>query len=125
MLFKRGKSMQPKFNYLSLLSFLALPALLIFIDGFSTSIAFSFLYLLYLVYLKIPMDELFIKRIQQAAGITLLVVLLTMTGYLVSILFIAPIDDLIFGGFWIIFSIIHILFNGILSGFGIYDLLTN
>jgi hypothetical protein len=55
--------MNPKFNYLSLLSLLALPAFLIFMDGFPSSIAFSFLYLLYLVYLKIPMDELFIKRI--------------------------------------------------------------
>ena len=117
--------MNPKFNYLSLLSLLALPAFLIFMDGFPSSIAFSFLYLLYLVYLKIPMDELFIKRIQQAASITLLVVLLTMTGYLFCLLFISPIDDLIFGGFWIIFSIIHILFNGLLSGFEIYDLLNN
>jgi hypothetical protein len=117
--------MNPKFNYLSLLSLLALPAFLIFFEDDLSSLVFSFLYLLYLGYLKIPMDELFIKRIQQAASITLLITVLTMTGYLFSLLFISNVEVLIFGGFWIIFSMVHILFNGILSAFEIYDLRAN
>ena len=114
--------MKPKFNYIVLLSLFSLPAFLIFVDeSFQGSIGLSFAYLLYLGYVKVPMDELFHKRVQQSASLTLLVVLFTMTGYLISLMFVKAPTDLIFGGFWVAFTWIHVVFNLLLSIFLILD----
>lgn len=118
--------MKPKFNYIILLSLLSLPAFLIFVDeSFQGSIGLSFGYLLYLGYVKVPMDELFHKRVQQSASLTLLVVLLTMTGYLISLLFLEATTEFFFGGFWVIFTLIHVFFNLLLSIFLFMDARTN
>lgn len=103
----------PKFNYISLLAVFSLPAFTVFFSdvALDTSISFSFGYLLYLLYLRTPMDELFLKRVQQAASITLLIIGLTMSGVFIAVFWAVNTESFIHTSYWIVFLLIHVIFN--------------
>jgi len=113
----------PKFNYISLLAVFSLPAFtVLFTDvALDTTISLSFGYLLYLGYIKTPMDELFLKRVQQAASITLLIVGLTMSGIFIAVFWAASSENFIHTSYWIVFLLIHVIFNGLLTVLLILD----
>jgi hypothetical protein len=103
----------PKFNYISLLAIFSIPAFtVLFTDvALDSTISLSFGYLLYLGYIKTPMDELFLKRIQQAASLTLLIIGLTMSGIFIAVYWAASSESFIFTSYWIVFFLLHVIFN--------------
>lgn len=103
----------PKFNYISLLAIFSLPAFTVFFSevALDSTISLSFGYLGYLVYIKTPMDELFLKRVQQAASITLLIAGLTMSGVFIGVFWATNTDSFIQASYWIVFLLIHVSFN--------------
>lgn len=105
--------MTPKFNYISLLAIFSLPAFTVFVTdvALDTTISLSFGYLLYLGYVKTPMDELFLQRVQQAASITLLIVGLTMSGVFIAVFWATNTESFINTSYWIVFLLIHVIFN--------------
>ncbi len=105
--------MTPKFNYISLLAIFSLPAFTVFVTdvALDTTISLSFGYLLYLGYVKTPMDELFLQRVQQAASITLLIAGLTMSGVFIAVFWAANTESFINTSYWIVFLLIHVIFN--------------
>ena len=115
--------MTPKFNYISLLAIFSLPAFTVFFSNVAldTSISFSFGYLLYLLYLKTPMDELFLKRVQQAASMTLLVVGITMSGVFIAVFWAENSESFIQTSYWIVFLLMHVIFNVSLTGLLMFD----
>lgn len=114
----------PKFNYISLLAIFSLPAFTVFFSEISldTTISFSFGYLLYLLYIKTPMDELFLKRVQQAASITLLIVGLTMSGVFIGLFWAENSESFIHTSYWIVFLLLHVIFNVSLTTLTLQDI---
>jgi hypothetical protein len=76
-----------------------------------STISLSFGYLLYLGYIKTPMDELFLERVQQAASLTLLIIGLTMSGIFIAVYWAASSESFIFTSYWIVFFLLHVIFN--------------
>ena len=105
--------MTPKFNYFSLLAVFALPAFTVFVPdvALDTTISLSFGYLLYLGYVKTPMDELFLSRVQQAASITFLIIGLTMSGVFIAVFWAENTESFINTSYWMVFLLIHVIFN--------------
>jgi hypothetical protein len=103
----------PKFNYISLLAIFSIPAFTVLFNDVAPdwTISLSFGYLLYLGYIKTPMDELFLKRVQQAASLTLLIIGLTMSGIFIAVYWAASSERFIFTSYWIVFMLIHVIFN--------------
>lgn len=114
--------MTPKFNYISVLAVFSIPAFTVFFNReMDSSIALSFGYLAYLGYLWIPMDELFIKRVQDAASITIFILLLSLSIIYLVYYFIEPSTSNLELGFWIHFLLTHVVFNTLLVLFVSYD----
>lgn len=115
--------MTPKYNYISLLAIFSLPAFTILFSDIAldTSISFSFGYLLYLWYLKTPMDELFLKRVQQAASVTLLIIGLTMSIVFISVFWVDNVETFISTSYWLVFMFMHVVFNVVLNALLVLD----
>lgn len=104
--------MTRSFNYLSIGSIFGLIGFLAFTgDHYDSTIAISFAYFGYLGYLFLRPDELFWQYVLKSAAIALAVSLLFMSGW-VSVYYIAQADaDFIFMGFWVLYGLMHFIFN--------------
>ncbi len=104
--------MTRSFNYLSVLSVFGLIGFLAFVgEGFDSSVTLSFGYFAYLGYIFVRPDELFWKYVLRSAAITLAVSLIVISG-LVSVYYLTQAEsDFIFTGFWVMFALMHVVFN--------------
>lgn len=104
--------MTRSFNYLSVLSVFGLIGFLAFVgEGFDSSVALSFGYFAYLGYIFVRPDELFWKYVLRSAAITLAVSLIFISGW-VSVYYLTQAEsDFIFMGFWVMYALMHVVFN--------------
>ncbi len=106
--------MTRSFNYLSLASFFGLIGFLAFVgEGFDSTVAISFAYFGYLGYVFIRPDELFWKYVLKSAAITFAVSLIFISGW-VSLYYLTQAEsDFIFMGFWVMYGLMHVVFNAV------------
>lgn len=106
--------MTRSFNYLSVASVFGLIGFLAFVgESYDSTIAISFAYFAYLAYLFIRPDELFWQYVLKSAAITL-AVSLTFISIWVSLYYLTQADsDFIFMGFWVMYALMHLVFNGV------------
>lgn len=102
------------FNYLSGVSIFGFIGFLAFVGGdYDSSVAFSFAYFAYLGYIFLRPDELFWKYVLKSAAITLAITLIFISGW-VSVYYLTQAEsDFIFMGFWVMFALMHVVFNAI------------
>ena len=106
--------MTRSFNYLSVLSVFGLIGFLAFVgEGFDSTVAISFAYFGYLGYIFIRPDELFWQYVLKSAAITL-AVSLTFISIWVSVYYLTQAEsDFIFMGFWVMYALVHGVFNAV------------
>lgn len=105
-----------KVNPLSFFSIFALLGFFAIIQGDASGPdLLPFGYLFYLVYIRIPMDELLMGHIKVAALWTFVFTILTMSVFAIVFEFATYSPALVEIGFWVAFTILHLAFNLILQ----------